>query len=208
MLPEEIERESFRIIDSLAGQHDFNENEWKIVQRIIHSTADFDFIKTVKIHPFAIESGINAIKNGCEIIFDTKMALNGASKKNIQRFCNKSHCFIDDEDVIYHAKNRGQTRSAVAMEKAVNFLEDAIAVIGNAPTALFSLIELIKENRVKPALIIGVPVGFVGARESKEALMTIDTPYITAIGNKGGTPVAVSALNALFNIALILNNIS
>jgi precorrin-8X/cobalt-precorrin-8 methylmutase len=202
MLPEEIERESFRIIDSLAGQHDFNENEWKIVRRIIHSTADFDFIKTVKIHPCAIENGINSIKNGCEIIFDTKMALNGASKKNIQKFSNKTHCFIDDEDVILHAQKRGQTRSAIAMEKAANFLDCGITVIGNAPTALFSLIELIKENRVKPALIIGVPVGFVGAKESKEALITLDIPYITALGNKGGTPVAVSALNAIFNIAL------
>jgi len=207
MLPEEIERESFRIIDSIAGQHDFNENEWKVVQRIIHSTADFDFIKTVKFHPLAIKNGVNAIKNSCAIVFDTQMALHGASKSNIKKFGIKTHCFIADEDVAFYAKKRGQTRSVVAMEKAANVLDNGIAVIGNAPTALFSLIELIKNNRVKPAIIIGVPVGFVGAKESKESLLTVDTPYITALGNKGGTPVAVSALNALFNIALYLNNI-
>lgn len=207
MLPEEIERESFRIIDSLAGQNYFNEMEWKIVQRIIHATADFDFVETVKFHPLAIESGVNAIKNNCAIVFDTQMAFQGASKKNIKKFGNKTHCFIADEDVAFHAEKRRQTRSVIAMEKAANVLNNGIAVIGNAPTALFTLIELINQKKVRPALIIGVPVGFVGAKESKDALMTIDTPYITAVGNKGGTPVAVSALNALFNVALTLNNI-
>jgi len=197
MKPGEIESSSFNIIDSEAGEHNFTPEEWNIVRRIIHTSADFDHMKTIRFHPHAINSGIEAIRRGCTIITDTNMARVGIRKKEISIFGGEVHCLIADNDVAEMAKAHGVTRAFAAMDKAVNKFNDAIYVIGNAPTALLRLMELMADNRVKPALVVGFPVGFVNAAESKAELVKLDIPFISNVGRKGGSNVAASIINAL-----------
>lgn len=198
--PEKIEEESFRIIEAEVGPHAFSDLEFQIARRVVHATADFEFVKTVRFHPDAITSGINALRNGASIVADVEMIQSGISKVGLKPFGGAVHCYISDEDVIASAKSLGITRAICAMRKAAK-TDAAIYAVGNAPTALFEIIRLVQEGTISPALIVGVPVGFVSAVESKEALLGIKTPFITALGRKGGTPVAVAIVNALLRLA-------
>jgi len=156
MKPEEIETLSFKIIDKEAGPHNFSSNEWRIVQRMIHTSADFEYIKTVRFHPKAITAGVNAIRLGKTIITDTNMARAGIRKQDVQRFGSTIKCYINDPEVIKISVKTGKTRAEVAVDTAIPVIKDGIYVIGNAPTALFRLIERVKENKARPALIIGI----------------------------------------------------
>ena len=197
MKPKEIESLSFKIIEEESGDHGFSPSEWPIVQRIIHTSADFEYMKTIRFHPKAIESGVSAIRQGKTLITDTHMARAGIRKKEIHRFGGSVICLIDDETVVKVAAETGSTRAKTAVDTAIHNIKGSIYVVGNAPTALLRLIELVKDNKAHPALIIGLPVGFVNAAESKTALMDLETPYISNVGRKGGSNVAASVVNAL-----------
>ena len=197
MKPEEIESTSFEIIDQEVGNHDFNESQWPIVRRMIHTTADFEFKDMVRFHPEAIPAGIKAICSGKMIITDTNMARVGIRSKDLAKFGVTVKCYMNDPLIHEKAKSNGTTRAKAAVDMAVNDMRDGIYVVGNAPTALLRLIELINDGQARPALIIGLPVGFVNAAESKAALMELDCPYISNIGRKGGSNLAASVVNAL-----------
>lgn len=206
--PAEIEKQSFACIDAEAGPHDFSQEEWPMVRRVIHATADFGFVQTFRFHPEAIEAGIDALSRGCRIITDVNMVKTGISQAKLGPFGATVHCFIADSDVVQEAKRQGITRSIVAMRKAAAQCDDGIIVVGNAPTALLEIIRLVQAGKARPAMIIGVPVGFVAASESKEELLNLEeVPYITTVGRKGGTPVAVAAMNALLNLAAVQSEI-
>jgi len=176
--------------------------EWPIVRRIIHATADFDFAGKNKIifHDDAITSGINALKNGCSIITDVNGVIGGLNKQNPKDFGNDIICNISDPGLAERAKQENKTRAQMSMRVAASEMNGGIVVIGNAPTALLEVIKMIQEKVTKPALIIGIPVGFVSAVESKEELQKIDEPFITNIGRKGGSSCAASIVNALFKL--------
>ncbi|MDD2852528.1 MAG: precorrin-8X methylmutase [Desulfuromonadaceae bacterium] len=199
MKPEEIEEESFRIIDCEAGEHGWPTEEWQIVRRMIHTSADFEYVHSLVFSENAVEKALLALKKGGGIVTDTTMALSGISKPRLARFGSTVSCHVADPDVAEQAKREGITRSIAAMRKGVANRDNQIFVIGNAPTALFELLRLIETGAVTPALIIGLPVGFVGAEESKNALAagTHDIPFITNIGRKGGSNVAAAVINAL-----------
>lgn len=197
MKPGEIESLSFSIIDSEAGTHNFTPQEWNIVRRMIHTSADFEYMESVRFHPAAIVAGIKAIKEGCTIVTDTNMARVGIRKGEISLFGGGVHCLIADQDVAEQAKTHGQTRALAAMDKAAEMFDNAIYVIGNAPTALLRLMDLVKEKKITPALVIGLPVGFVNAAESKAELVKLDIPFISNKGRKGGSNVAASVINAI-----------
>ena len=202
MKPDEIEQSSFQIIDQEAGRHDFTGQQWSIVRRMIHTTADFEFKEMVCFHPHAISAGIEAIRNGKMIITDTNMARVGVRKKEVEQFGGHVKCYINDPLVHEKAAVTGGTRAKAAVDAAITEMKDGIYVVGNAPTALLRLIELVSAKKVRPALIIGLPVGFVNAAESKAALMEMDTPYISNVGRKGGSNVAASVVNALAIMAI------
>jgi precorrin-8X/cobalt-precorrin-8 methylmutase len=195
--PQEIEAQSFKIIDAEAGPHGFSAQKWRIVQRMIHTSADFEYIKTIRFHPEAIEAGINAISKGKPIFTDTNMARAGIRKKEIDQFNGSVQCLIMDPAVSKTARETGVTRARVAVDAALTLMEDGIYVIGNAPTALLRLIEQISKGRARPALVVGLPVGFVNAAESKSELVKQDIPYISNAGRKGGSNVAAAVINAL-----------
>ncbi len=197
MKPQEIENLSFKIIEKEAGEHSFSDDKWPIVRRMIHTSADFEYIQTIRFYPDAVQKGIQAIQEGCHIITDTNMARVGIRKKEIQDFGGDISCLIADEAVAKKAKDAGTTRALAAVDMACERMENGIYVVGNAPTALLRLIELIKNKKANPALVIGFPVGFVNAAESKDELMTLDFPYITNKGRKGGSNIAASIVNAL-----------
>lgn len=201
MTPEDIERTSFDIIDAEAGPHDFNAAQWSIVRRMIHTTADFEFRDMVRIHPEAIAAGIQAIRSGGMIITDTNMVRVGIRTRELAQFGVTVKCYMDDPRIREKAKSNGTTRAKAAVDMAAGDMNGGLYVIGNAPTALLRLIELIKAGQTRPALIIGLPVGFVNAAESKAALMEMDYPYITNIGRKGGSNLAASVVNALTILA-------
>lgn len=202
MLPAEIEEKSFQLIEERVPSHSFNQQEWTIVKRMIHSTVDFDLVDNTKFHPEAIEKGIAALKEGAPIIADTRMVKAGISLKRLRKYKTKVLCAISHPEVVKEARVSGKTRAAVAMEKMISSMGGSIVAIGNAPTALFKILELAEKESRKPALIIGVPVGLVGARESKEMLLKQAIPYITVRGEKGGSPLAVSIINGLAILAL------
>ncbi len=205
--PELIEETSFKIIEeetrSKKGYIPFGLREWMIVRRIIHTTADFDVLDNIVFHPESISSGIGAIQQGCSIVTDTKMAAVGISERRLKRCRVKVFCFVGDEDVGKGAKERGCTRSIVAIDKAMEVLSPPlIFAIGNAPTALYRLMEHIEQGRLRPALIIGMVVGFVGAEQSKEALLErCPVPYIVLRGRKGGSTLVAATINALLDMA-------
>jgi len=203
MKPKEIEEESFRIIDTEAGDHGWPGDEWQIVRRAIHTSADFEYARSMVLSDDVIERAITALKSGAGIVTDTNMALSGISKPRLISFGCLVSCHVADPDVVSQAKTEGVTRSIAAMRKAVANPDNSIFVIGNAPTALFELLRLIETGAAKPALIIGLPVGFVGAEESKNALASggHDIPFITNIGRKGGSNVAAAVVNALAILA-------
>lgn len=194
-----IEDRSFAIIDQEAGEHSFTSEQWQVVRRVIHATADFEFKSLIQFHPNAIASGIQALKSGCNIIVDVKMISAGLNEDRLNAYGCKVVSYISDEDVIAEAKVKNSTRAIEAMRKAhrLNKLNGSIVAIGNAPTALLEIVRLVKEENAKPALVIGVPVGFVSAKESKEAVLTLETPYLVTRGRKGGSPIAVAIIHAL-----------
>jgi len=197
-----IEDESMEIIDREIGSHPYSNMEWPIVRRIIHATADFDFAGKNKIvfHDDAITSGINALKNGCSIITDVNGVIGGLNKQNPKDFGNNIICNISDSGLAERAKQENKTRAQMSMRVAALEMDGGIVVIGNAPTALLEVIKMIREGITKPALVIGIPVGFVSAAESKEELQTINVPFITNTGRKGGSSCAASIVNALFKL--------
>ena len=197
MLPAEIEKRSFEIIAEEAGNHGFTQEQWAVVARMIHTSADFEYIDTVRIHPEAIEAGLNAIRSGKSIFTDTRMALSGIRKRDLVRFGCQVSCFIDDPEVAARAERENTTRAHVAVDVASDKMEGGICVIGNAPTALLRLLELIKEKKAAPALVVGLPVGFVNAAESKAALVESGWPHISNVGRKGGSNLAAAVVNAL-----------
>jgi precorrin-8X/cobalt-precorrin-8 methylmutase len=201
--PQAIEAESFRIIEREIGPHAFTPEQFKLAQRAIHATADFDFAKNLVFHPNAIESGVAALKAGCDVVVDVQMIQAGVSLPILNRLGKgKLICAISDEDVIRDAKAAGVTRAIMAMRKHVKGSPGAVYAIGNAPTALLELLRLVIEEKAPPpALVIGVPVGFVSAAESKEALVSAPFPFVAARGRKGGSTVAVAMLNALLRLA-------
>ena len=203
MKPEEIEAESFRIIEAEAGEHGRDEAEWQIVRRAIHTSADFEYAASMVFSENAVVRAIAALRDGAGIVTDTTMALAGISKARLIPFGCTVACHVADPDVAELARREGITRSIAAMRKAVANTHNRIFVIGNAPTALFELLRLIKTGPAEPALIIGLPVGFVGAEESKNALAAggHDIPFITNIGRKGGSNVAAAVVNALAILA-------
>ncbi|MDR2866009.1 MAG: precorrin-8X methylmutase [Methanomassiliicoccaceae archaeon] len=195
--PEDIEKRSMEIITSELNGRTWDELRSSIIKRCIHTSADLDYADNLVFSEGAEDMGVRALRNGAHIITDTKMAAAGMNKNVLRGFGGEVHCFISDDDVMKEAKERGETRAAVSMEKAAKMKEELIFALGNAPTALFSLCRLVKEGKVRPALIIGVPVGFVNVVESKEAVMSMDIPYIVARGRKGGSNIAAAICNAL-----------
>ena len=196
--PMEIENKSFEIITEELGERNFPPLWENIIKRVIHTTADFDYADNLYISENAVESGIEALKQGCTIVTDTTMAMPGINKRILSLLGCNVECFIADEDVKKEAKERGITRSAVAVEKAGRDKNIKIYVVGNAPTALISLYELIKSGKIeKPSLVVGVPVGFVNVVESKELFVNSDIPCIIARGRKGGSNVAAAIINAI-----------
>lgn len=196
----DIEKKSFEIIELEIGNHSYDEYQWVIVRRVIHATADFDFAKSGKIlfHKRAIESAFNALQRKCTIVTDVDMVLAAISKKSKADLGLRAVCYISDPIVAEQAQKLCKTRSETAMRHAAKDMDGGIVAIGNAPTALYEVISMIKEGVTKPALVVGTPVGFVSAAESKEELARIgDVPFITNIGRKGGSPVVSSIINAL-----------
>lgn len=201
MRPEEIEVSSFRIIEKEAGTHGFAPRQWQVVRRMIHTSADFDYLKTVRFHQAAIDVGLEAIKQGKTIYTDTNMARIGIRKNDLAAYGCEVRCLMADPDVARMASKSGATRAKVAVDHAARNWDGGIYVVGNAPTALLRLIELIDQGRAAPALVIGLPVGFVNAAESKAALLETEIPYITNTGRKGGSNLAASVVNALIIMA-------
>jgi len=196
----EIEKRSFDIIESEVGKHEYNEHEWVIVRRVIHATADFDFADKQKIifHKEAIESAFNALRERCTIVTDVDMVLAAISKKSIIDLGLKAACYISDATVAEQARILGKTRSETAMRRAAKDMDGGIVAIGNAPTALYEVITMVREGITKPALVVGMPVGFVSAAESKEELAKIhNLPFITNVGRKGGSSAVSSIINAI-----------
>ena len=198
-----IEDASMQMIEDEIGNHQYNEKEWSIVRRIIHSTADFDFADKNKLifHKDAIESGMNALKNGCSIVVDVNGVIGGFNKQNPKDFGNNIVCNISKPEIMELAKKEGKTRSQVSMREAISDIDGGVVVIGNAPTALIEVIKMVNEGIVKPALIVGIPVGFICAAESKEELSKLEgAPFITNLGRKGGSSSASAIINAIFKL--------
>lgn len=195
--PMDIEKRSFEIITELLGEKRFDPENELVIKRAIHTTADFDYAENLVFSPHAVQKGIEALRGGCDIVTDTQMAKAGINKTILGRLGGQVHCFMSDEDVAREAKARGVTRAIVSMERAVKLPKPCIFAIGNAPTALICIRELIDAGKLTPALIVGVPVGFVNVVESKELILELDTPHIVARGRKGGSNVAAAICNAM-----------
>ena len=197
-----IEDESMQIIENEIGNHPYNEQEWPIVRRVIHSTADFDFARDNKIifHKDAVKNGLDALKNGCSIVVDVNGIVGLLNKQNPKDFGNNVICNISEPSLMNAAKKEGKTRAQMSMRIAKEEINGGIVVIGNAPTALLEVMEMIREGITKPALVIGIPVGFVSAVESKAELAKMDIPFITNQGRKGGSPCASAIVNALYKL--------
>jgi precorrin-8X/cobalt-precorrin-8 methylmutase len=201
MKPQEIEQESFAIIDAEAGSHSFSPDQWTIVRRMIHTSADFDYLRSVLFSPDAVTSGVAAVRAGATVYTDTEMARSGIRGRSLERFGGRVICRMADPEIARAAQAGGITRARAAVEAVADRLDGSIYVVGNAPTALLRLIDLIQERRARPALVVGLPVGFVNAAESKAALPATAVPYITNVGRKGGSNVAAAVVNALILLA-------
>lgn len=197
VLPTEIEKRSMEIITEELGERTFPEGYDKIVKRVIHTTADFDYADNLCFSENVLEKAMDAIRRGACIVTDTQMAKSGINKKALAKFGGEVLNFMSDEDVAEVAKKNGTTRATACIDKAMTVEKPLIFAIGNAPTALVRLYELIEDGKIKPELIIGVPVGFVNVVPSKELIMKTDVPYIIARGRKGGSNVAAAICNAI-----------
>ena len=195
--PMDIEKRSFEIITELLGDRKLDSENELVIKRVIHTTADFDYADNLVFSEHAVRKGIEALKAGCDIVTDTQMARSGINKTVLEKLGGTVHCFMSDPEVATEAKSRGITRAVVSMEHAARLTKPLIFAIGNAPTALMRLRELIDAGEVAPALVIGVPVGFVNVVESKEQIIQSSAPHIVARGRKGGSNVAAAIVNAL-----------
>ncbi len=195
--PMDIETRSFEIITELLGDRKLDPENELVIKRVIHTTADFDYADNLVFSPHAVRRGIEALKAGCDVVTDTQMGRSGINKTVLEKLGGQVRCYMSDPDVAAEAKARGVTRAVVSMEHAVRSDKPTIFAIGNAPTALIRLRELIQEGKGNPVLVIGVPVGFVNVVESKEQIIATDIPHIVARGRKGGSNVAAAIVNAM-----------
>lgn len=197
-----IEDASMQMIEAEVGLHGFDEREWPIVRRVIHTTADFDFAgsNAVVFSKNAIKSGIGALRGGCNIVVDVSGVAAGMNKQNTADCGNSVVCRISDGDVMRAARREGKTRSQVCMRMSAEQINGGVVAVGNAPTALLEVIGMIREGVAKPALVIGIPVGFIRAAESKEELQNTETEFISNTGRKGGSAVAAAIINALYKL--------
>ena len=195
--PMDIEKRSFEIITQLLGDTPMEPENEPVIKRVIHTSADFDYAQNLVFSPGAVQIGLEALKSGCDIVTDTQMAKAGINKTALGKLGGTVHCFMSDADVAREAKQRGVTRATVSMERAAALDKSCIFAIGNAPTALIAIKELMDIGKLHPALIIGVPVGFVNVVESKELIIASEVPHIVARGRKGGSNVAAAICNAL-----------
>ncbi|HEY9399067.1 MAG TPA: precorrin-8X methylmutase [Nitrososphaeraceae archaeon] len=204
-----IEESSMKIIESEIGTHGYSTLQWNIVRRVIHATADFDFARPDKnkiiFSANSIENAFEAFKKGSYIVVDVDMVLSGINKKSVAKIGTSVICNISNKDVVNISKSENKTRSTVAMRYSSKEIDGGIVVIGNAPTALYEVIEMIREDVSRPLLVIGIPVGFVSAEESKFELSKANIEFITNIGRKGGSPAASSIINAL--MLMYINNL-
>lgn len=195
--PNEIEKRSMEIITQELNGRTWPEPQFSIVKRCIHTSADFDYADNLCFSENAAMLGVEALRRGAVILTDTKMAWSGINKKKLAEYGGEAYCFMSDEDVAKEAQERGCTRAAICMERGAALGKEVIFAVGNAPTALIRLYELIQEGKVNPALIIGAPVGFVNVVEAKELIMTAGVPYIVPRGRKGGSNIAATICNAM-----------
>ncbi len=202
-----IEKQSFDIIESEIGNHNYSEDEWTIVRRVIHATADFDFARSDRIvfSKDAIESGYLAFSKKTYIVTDVEMVLHGINKKSLSDIGMTGVCMINHPKLKEISKMSNRTRSELAMREAASMIDGGIVIIGNAPTALYEVIAMIEEKKISPLLVIGVPVGFVSAVESKADLSKLEIPFITNKGRKGGSSAASSIINSLMLLYLSKN---
>lgn len=199
--PQAITDESFEIIDTLVDLGSVPALHRPIIQRVIHATGDTEYAYNLIFHPMAVDAGICSLRSGKNIITDVNMVKAGITKGPVEKLGGKIVCKISDNSVIDEAKRLGKTRAVVSMQQSAHEMKDGIVVIGNAPTALFEVIDLIKKGLAQPALVIGIPVGFVGAVEAKYALKDISVTYITNTNRKGGSAAAVSIINAIIKLS-------
>lgn len=197
VLPGEIEKRSFAIITEELGETELDPLQAPVIKRVIHTTADFDYLQNLCFSKEAVQQLLEAIKGGASIVTDTQMAKAGINKKELAKYGGSVYCFMSDEDVAEAARQKGSTRAVASMDKAAFLEVPIIFAIGNAPTALLRLYELMQEKKLAPKGIIGVPVGFVNVVEAKELILQADCPYIVARGRKGGSNVAAAICNAL-----------
>ena len=195
--PHAIEKRSMEIITSELNGRTWPEPTFSVVRRCIHTSADFDYADNLRFSDKAVELGVKLLRSGANIVTDTMMAFSGINKNRPESYGGKAHCFIKDQDVIEEAKRRDCTRATVSMEKAAKLEGPVIFAIGNAPTALIRIAEMIEEGIMKPALVIGAPVGFVNVVESKEMIMKAGVPFIVPAGRKGGSNIAATICNAM-----------
>ena len=200
-----IEHDSFAVIDAEAGPHNYTDEQWPLVRRMIHANADFEFNGLTTFHPEAMQAGMRAVlKGGTPIVADVEMICVGLSKPRLKHFSLTTSQYISDDDVIAAARSEDTTRAVQAMRKAhrLGKLDGAIVGIGNAPTALIELVRLIHEEGVRPALVVAMPVGFVSAAESKDLMMTVnEVPWVAIKGRKGGSTLVVAAIHAMLSLA-------
>lgn len=197
ILPADIEKRSMEIIEDELGEIQLPPTEKQIIKRVIHTSADFEYARTLRFSPDAVERGLAALRQGCTIVTDTNMAYMGISQRGLDTLHSTKVCFMADEDVARMAKEQGTTRAVACMDKACTIDGPLIIAVGNAPTALLRLDELIRANKIHPDLIIGVPVGFVNVVYAKDIIMQSGVPYIVAKGRKGGSTIAAAICNAL-----------
>lgn len=201
---QEIEHDSFAIVDREAGVHAYTGAQWQIVRRMIHATADFEFNGLTRFHAQAVQAGLDAIAGGAPIVADVEMIGAGLSRPRLAHFGVQTHQFISDADVIAAAHAENTTRAVQAMRKAqrLGLLQGAIVAVGNAPTALLEVVRLVEDAALRPALIVGMPVGFVAAAESKQAAQRLEEiPWVVTAGRKGGSTLVVAAIHALLALA-------
>ena len=197
VLPNDIEKRSFEIITEELGDVKLDPLQEPIIKRAIHTSADFDYLKNLYFSDNAVEKFQEALRRGASIVTDTQMARSGINKKELAKYGGEVYCFMSDEDVADRAKSKGTTRAVASMDKAAELNKKLIFAIGNAPTALVRLYELINEGKIEPEGIIGVPVGFVNVVEAKELIMKVSCPLIVARGRKGGSNIAAAICNGL-----------
>ena len=197
VLPMDIEKRSMEIIGEELGEVQLDPDKASIVKRVIHTSADFDYARNLRFSEGVVAQALAVLQQGATIVTDTKMACVGINKPGLRKLGGQAVCFMDDPEVAAHAKAVGSTMAAACMEKAAALPGPLIIAIGNAPTALVKLDELVRAGKIKPALVIGVPVGFVNVVEAKELIMQTGIPYIVAVGRKGGSNVAAAICNAL-----------